>query len=397
MNPNAKTLPLSELATFKSGGTPSKSRNDYWGGDLPWVSAKDLKSPEVVDSIDHLSQTGFAAAKIAPAGSLLILVRGMTLHKDVPVCIAGRDVAFNQDIKALIVSEKIYPQYLLYFLHSKKNRLLDLVDSAGHGTGRLNTDSLKAFPVLVPPFPEQTAIADLLSTWDVAIEKIGKLIAAKKNRKLWLMQQLLTGRKRLHGFSAPWKEYQLGDLFTERSETEYQHLQLLSITREEGVVPRNETDRKDTSSADKSRYLRICPGDIGYNTMRMWQGVSALSLLEGIVSPAYTVCTPNKGVDGEYMAYFFKLPKTIHLFYRYSQGLTSDTWNLKFRHFREIKVSIPEYDEQKKIARIIRGCEEEIRLWRRMLDAYDQQKRGLMQKLLTGKWRIRCLDSCNEP
>lgn len=161
-----KKVPLGKLAEFKSGGTPRKSNKDYWSGDLPWVSAKDLKSPEVVDSIDHLSPTGFAAAKIAPDGSLLILVCGMTLHKDVPVCLAGRDVAFNQDIKALIVSEKISSKYLLYFLHSRKNRLLELVDSAGHGTGRLNTDSLKAFPVLVPPISEQVAIADLLSTWD---------------------------------------------------------------------------------------------------------------------------------------------------------------------------------------------------------------------------------------
>ena len=153
MTGNVVKLPLGELAKFKSGGTPRKSREEYWCGDFPWVSAKDLKSPIIIDSINHLTSTGFAAANIAPADSLLILVRGMTLHKDVPVCLAGRDVAFNQDIKALIVTEEISPKYLLYFLHSKKNRLLDLVDSAGHGTGRLNTDSLKAFPIISTASP----------------------------------------------------------------------------------------------------------------------------------------------------------------------------------------------------------------------------------------------------
>ncbi|MFP4040805.1 MAG: restriction endonuclease subunit S, partial [Desulfosudaceae bacterium] len=139
----------------------------------------------------------------------------------------------------------------------------------------------------------------------------------------------------------------------------------------------------------KSKYLRIRPGDIGYNTMRMWQGVSALSPHEGIVSPAYTIATPKKGVDGEFMAYLFKLPKTIHLFYRYSQGLTSDTWNLKFRHFREIKVTIPDIEEQKAIAQILKTCDAELALLRNKLTALQKQKRGLMQKLLTGQWRVK--------
>ena len=163
---------------------------------------------------------------------------------------------------------------------------------------------------------------------------------------------------------------------------------MLSITSGEGVIPRS-GERKDTSSEDKSKYLRICPGDIGYNTMRMWQGVSALSSLEGIVSPAYTICTPKKGIDGEFMAYLFKLPRVINLFYRYSQGLTSDTWNLKYKHFKQIKVTVPEVDEQKSIARILKFCDEEIDLLKKQAEGYRKQKRGLMQKLLTGKWRVK--------
>ena len=197
------------------------------------------------------------------------------------------------------------------------------------------------------------------------------------------------GKSRLKGFNKPWKDYHLGDLFKERSERGNDHLPLLSITREEGVIPRDDVGRKDTSNADKSKYLRICAGDIGYNTMRMWQGVSALSAYEGIVSPAYTIAIPKKGVDGEFMAYLFKLPKTIHLFYRYSQGLTSDTWNLKFRHFREIKVNIPEIDEQKAIAQVFKTCDAELSLLRKKLAALQKQKRGLMQKLLTGQWRVK--------
>jgi type I restriction enzyme S subunit len=252
----------------------------------------------------------------------------------------------------------------------------------------INSTQLKEFPVLLPPLQEQTVIADLLSTWTLAIEKSEQMIAAKEQQKISLMQSLLTGKLRVKGFQKPWSEFHLGDLFKERSERASDHLPLVSITRENGIIPRDE-DRKDTSSEDKSNYLRICPGDIGYNTMRMWQGVSALSSLEGIVSPAYTICTPKKGIDGEFMAYLFKLPRTINLFYRHSQGLTSDTWNLKYKHFKQIKVTIPEIKEQKVIARILRVCDEEISLLKNELIAIQKQKRGLMQKLLTGEWRVK--------
>jgi type I restriction enzyme, S subunit len=98
-------------------------------------------------------------------------------------------------------------------------------------------------------------------------------------------------------------------------------------------------------------------------------------------------------VDGKFISYLFKLPKTIHLFYRYSQGLTSDTWDLKFRHFQEIKVTIPGIDEQQAIAQVFMTCDKELSLLRKKLAAFQKQKRGLMQKLLTGQWRVKAPES----
>lgn len=128
-----ENVTLKDVGILKSGGTPSKSKNSYWDGNHPWVTAKDLKSSVLWDSIDHLTEEGFSNAKVAPANSLLILVRGMTLFKDVPVCLAGCNLAFNQDIKALLPINTVDSQYLLYYLVSKKNLLLRYVDSAGHG------------------------------------------------------------------------------------------------------------------------------------------------------------------------------------------------------------------------------------------------------------------------
>ncbi|MCG8427178.1 MAG: restriction endonuclease subunit S [Chromatiales bacterium] len=186
------TKPLGEIAVFKSGSTPSKSNSGYWGGDTPWVSAKDLKSFVISDSILKLTDSGKSVAKMAPENSLLILVRGMTLHKDIPISVAGREVAFNQDIKALIVSEGIEPNYLMYYMLSQKDKILQLVDSAGHGTGRLNTDSLKNFPILMPPMNEQKRFVEILSTAQREIDLIEQKLELLKKQKRGLMQKLFT-------------------------------------------------------------------------------------------------------------------------------------------------------------------------------------------------------------
>lgn len=237
--------------------------------------------------------------------------------------------------------------------------------------------------------PEQKAIAQVLSTAGAAIHTTEKLIAQKELRKKWLMQQLLTGKKRLKGFDGEWKEMHLGDMFTERNETKFFDLPLLSIGQN-GVYPQDESVKKDTSNEDKSKYKRICPGDIGYNTMRMWQGRSALSELEGIVSPAYTVVTPKKNADSVFFSYLFKVPKMTNLFWRNSQGLVDDTLNCKFKDFSIVKVMLPETkEEQSAIAQVLQTADKEISLLKTKAEKLREQKKGLMQVLLTGKVRLK--------
>lgn len=162
---------LGNVAEFLSGGTPSKSRPEYWDGAIPWVSAKDMKRFRLDDTEDHVAESGIAnGTKLVPAGTVLLLTRGMTLLNDVPICVVQRPMAFNQDVKALRPKRNIAPEYLPYLLLGNKERLLSLVDLAGHGTGRLNTGVLKAFDILLPPLSEQQAIAHVLGTLDAKID-----------------------------------------------------------------------------------------------------------------------------------------------------------------------------------------------------------------------------------
>ncbi len=272
--------------------------------------------------------------------------------------------------------------FSMFFKHRK---ITDFLSRQGANRYKLNKATLEKLPILLPPLIEQQAIADLLSTWDEAIEKIERLIRAKEKRFKRFLNDLIF----LPTVSGEWKEILTKSLFKERTESKRGDLPLLSITNGDGVIPRDETNRKDSSNEDKSKYLRICVGDIGYNTMRMWQGVSALSTLEGIVSPAYTVCITGEKLHPSFVAYLFKMPFMIHRFYRYSQGLTSDTWNLKYRNFCEVKMPIPSLDEQHQIAETLNAAQQEIDLLKQLLEKYKSQKSGLMQKLLTGVWRVK--------
>jgi type I restriction enzyme S subunit len=185
-----------------------------------------------------------------------------------------------------------------------------------------------------------------------------------------------------------WRQWYLGELFTERDETGRADLPLLSITGDRGVIPREKLDRREKANIDRSKYLRIAPGDIGYNTMRMWQGMSALSTIEGIVSPAYTICIPGPNIDGQFAAYLFKLPSMIHVFHRYSQGLVRDTLSLKFPQFAKIRITIPELEEQRAIAEVLAIANREIDLLDRFRGVLNRRLRGVAHALLSGKIRL---------
>ena len=283
---------------------------------------------------------------------------------------------------------QLKPSYDLIFAYNQlKNYNLNRL-VFGSGQPLITAKLLKLLEIAIPPLPEQRKIAEVLSTWDKAIEKQTLLVEKLELRKKGLMQQLLTGKKRLHGFNGEWKKEKLGKLFDERNETKMQSLPLLSITADKGIISQTASEKKDTSNEDKSKYKRICPGDIGYNTMRMWQGRCALSKLEGIVSPAYTIVSPHNDVNPFYMEMLFKQPFMVYRFWTHSQGLVNDTLNCKYPAFSQVKVTIPKIEEQNAIAEILSFCDNEITLAKQKLDTLRQQKKGLMQVLLTGKKRI---------
>lgn len=131
---------LGESTKLLSGNTPSKENRAYWSGDFPWVTVKDMKTPWLDRAGLALTPSGKAVASVAPAESILVVTRGMALLKDLPISLTLREVAFNQDIKAIVPNEGLDARFLAYQIQSKKHVVLGMVDTAGHGTGKLDTD-----------------------------------------------------------------------------------------------------------------------------------------------------------------------------------------------------------------------------------------------------------------
>jgi type I restriction enzyme S subunit len=166
-------------------------------------------------------------------------------------------------------------------------------------------------------------------------------------------------------------------------------MELLSVTMNDGVMPRSEIEGKDNSSEDKSNYKVVCKGDMVYNSMRMWQGASGASSYDGIVSPAYTVLMPKEEIDNRYFAALFKTSNLINEFRKNSQGLTSDTWNLKYPQISPIKIYIPSLREQRKLSAFIGILEERILKQRQLVNTLKKYKRGLLSQLISGKQGFR--------
>lgn len=181
-----------------------------------------------------------------------------------------------------------------------------------------------------------------------------------------------------------WEQRQLGKLFNERKEKSTKG-ELLSVTLSNGVTKFSDLNKKDNSNIKSGNYKVVKKNDIPYNSMRMWQGASGVSQYNGIVSPAYTVLVPNKNSNSNFYAILFKKESILNLFTRFSQGLTSDTWNLKYPILKDINVPFTNLEEQKRIFKIFNVVNNLLALYERKLKLLSQVKKYFLDNLFAKK------------
>lgn len=161
-----ETAAFNEIGKFSSGGTPSKSRGDYWEGETPWVSPKDMKKKRIFDAKDHVSGSAFeeTSLKLIPRGNILIVVRGMILSHSFPLAVNMKPVSINQDMKAISPSEKFDVMFLLECLESLRRKILSEISSAGHGTKRFDREAMRRIRVPAPPIELQKRFATIVES-----------------------------------------------------------------------------------------------------------------------------------------------------------------------------------------------------------------------------------------
>ena len=249
-------------------------------------------------------------------------------------------------------------------------------------------DKLCMGSIALPNLKEQRQIGMYLDKLDNLItlqqRKYDKLVNVKKSmlEKMFPREGAKVPEIRFEGFTDDWEQRKLGECFTERKDSMPEG-ELISVTIGEGIKKFSELGRHDNSNDDKSKYKKVCVGDIAYNSMRMWQGASGYSPYEGIVSPAYTVLSPiTDVVDSKCISYLFKRSDMTHVFQINSQGITSDNWNLKYPALSEIEIMVSPYlAEQHKIAAYLSRIDNLITLQQRKLEKLKNIKKSMLEKM----------------
>lgn len=262
--------------------------------------------------------------------------------------------------------------------------------SAGSGVPTLNRNDIHAQTIPLPPLDEQEKIAEILSTWDEAINLTINLIENKKRFKKALMQILLTAKIRFPEFKDEWKETKLGKCLKEKSDRNTKNIDLvLNVTNKFGFVTQVEYFDKSVASDNMTNYKIVKKGNFAYNPSRI--NVGSIALLEsyeiGILSPMYVVFECLKNSDNRFLKFWFQSHNFIGNLYKYLAG--SVRKSLNFKDMKTISIKLPNLNEQQKIAEVLAACDDEINLLNLKLENLKKQKQGLMQKLLSGKIRVR--------
>ncbi|MCT3358909.1 restriction endonuclease subunit S [Latilactobacillus curvatus] len=372
------------------GATPFKDNPEYWNGNIVWLSSQEIKNKYVSNGTYTITKKAIIDNKtrMVDAGTPLIVTRSGILAKRFPLSIPTIDVAINQDIKALLFDQsKLNVNFFVAELQSKEAYILKKIIKTGTTVQSVNLPDLNKLIIsVVSDFKEQEKIGDFFQKLDHTIALQQRKLDLLTKLKQGYLQQLFPSkdkylpRLRFKEFNGDWKQCTMGEIFTERTERSGEG-ELISVTINSGVVKASELDRKDNSSKNKSNYKKVEIGDIAYNSMRMWQGASGYSPYKGILSPAYTVITPKNEIDSEFFAYDFKRFNMIQVFKRNSQGLTSDTWNLKFPTLKSIKINVPHFDEQRRISNTFNQVDNMLLLQQTKIDQLNKLKQAYLQKL----------------
>ena len=406
MLPNGwKKLKLGDVAKVTSGGTPLRTRSEYWNGNIPWVKTAQIQNGYISkDQVDeYITELGVkeSSAKIVPKGTLLMAMYGQGKTRG-QVAILDIDATINQACAAFRLKENdVSTQYLFqYFLFNYEN-VRNLSNDGGQKN--LSAEIIKKIPLDLPPLEEQKKIAATLSVWDSAIEKMEKLIEAKEDQKKSLIWKLIESNDN--------RKIKLGKVVVDKNKWRKSKLSDVASGFDYGMnAAAKEYD-------GKNKYIRITDIDDVSHKFNSIDLVSPNAELEdkyrvneGDILFARTGASTGKSYlydkkDG--VLYFAGFLIRVHVlkddpFFIYVQTLSSkyQNWLKKMsmrsgqpgvnaEEYKNLPILVPTLPEQNAITEVLFATDKELSLLKQQLENYKKQKQGLMQKLLTGQWQVK--------
>lgn len=387
---------LEDFARISSGNTPSRARVDdfFQNGTIPWVKTMDLNNSLITSTAEMI--TDAAAQKCRPynPGTILIAMYG-GFNQIGRTGLLGIKASINQAISAIEVDKKIcFPEYLLHYLNHYVNQWKRFAASSRKDPN-ITSNDVKDFLVSLPSITEQKAIAGLLATWDEAIEKTERLIQAKEKKfKRYLNDLIHKGKS-----SKSWRGFNLEELCEpiSRKNTD-NNTNVLTSSAKNGLISQLEYYNKSVSAEDVTGYYLLKKGDFAYNRSSAkgypFGATKRLDRYEkGVLSTLYLcfALKENAPCESDFLLYLFEsgsLNRELRAVCQEgarSHGLL----NITKSDFFGVKVFLPDMSQQKLIQSALKALEYEIALLKELAENYKSQKCGLMQKLLTGQWRVK--------
>lgn len=392
---------LKDIATVSQGFTFSRlyqgKKNLKWN----YFKVADIglnpNSKYLTNAINTISDITMEEIGVLPfpKGSIVFPRVGAALFNNNKKILA-QDGMVDDNVLVLTVTDtsKCWHEFLYYYLQG-----IPLAKWCNSGlVPVINTKTVLSQMVFLPPLPEQQKIATILSTQDKVIELKEKLLVQKQQQKKYLMQQLLTGKKRLPGFGGEWKTIHLNEISC-RIETKNTvgNNNVLTISAQYGLINQTEFFDKVIASDNKSNYYLLSKDEFAYNRSYSkgypYGTIKRLKrYVQGVVSPFYICFAVNKKLASlDFLEQYFE----ASIINREIQSIVQEgarnhgMLNVAVDDFFRIKITMPEIEEQKEIAKILSTADHEIDLLQKSIEAEKQKKKALMQLLLTGKVRVK--------
>lgn len=390
-----RVVPLAEIATVERGKFSVRPRNDprYYGGPYPFLQTGDVSGADgvVKSHTQSLNEDGLAVSRLFPAGTLLVTIAANIGDvAEVPFAFACPD-----SLVAIQSKSGTSRSWLKHLLVTKKNFFSS--KATQNAQANINLGTIRPVAIPLPSLSEQEAIAGVLECWDKAIRMIERKIENKRKVKKGLMQQLLSGQRRLPGFRGKWGNVRLGDIAAPiKTVVGEKVVTPMSLSAGIGFVPQETKFGKDISGAQYQHYTLLTKGCFAYNkgnSKKYPQGcIYLLEEHDEVAVPNVFVCfklDPSAAVDEYFRQVFLANMHGPELVRFINSGVRNNgLLNLTASNFFQIKLPLPPLPEQRAIAAVLSAADAEIAVLERKLGALREQKRFLLNNLVTGAIRL---------